>query len=587
MENCIKGVFDIFEKIVYKNPEGVAIIDSNSKITYFELYQEALKIHNNFIKVIDCKNRPVFIDLKPSWKRVACILGLVASRSAYVPLEESFISGNHSDYTSSIASNVIITDRDCCKFLSMKVFHLDQLCTDHCEQELKWLSAEDDMLEDIAYINFTSGSTGKPKGVQISNRNILSFTHGIRYSEFNTDSVFLSMAPLSFDASTFELFLPLLNGCSIVIVSERVPSISMLESLIVKHSITHGWFTSSFFNVIASANPNLFRTLKEVWVGGDVVNPKSVEIVYSFCSDISIMNGYGPTECTTFAFYYPIPREHNFELPIPIGKVIDNTDAYLLVDEQIVCLSPYLEGELLLGGPKLSKGYTSDELGSERFLTRINPITNETEKLYKTGDKISVDKDGIAVFQGRLDNQVKINGKRIDLNIVEHALLQIVSIENATAKKVVVDGDELLVGFIVLRPGKTLEIEFIKLEVKKTLPLFMVPDLIQIEEKSVLTGTGKFDRKNLQYRKTNTTIEIEENSEKFNLNNLLHLVSQVTLQHEMVKSDMRISDILTSLQIVKLHQQLESFLGIEILISTFFSCKTLDQLFMRIQEIRR
>ena len=252
---------------------------------------------------------------------------------------------------------------------------------------------------------YTSGSTGVPKGVQIEHRSIIRLVGDVGYVRLDERTRFLHAAPLGFDASTLELWGPLLHGGAVVIYQDAIPTGPGLARVIARHGVTSAWLTAALFNSVIDDDPRHLAGLAQLFTGGEALSPSHVRRALAALPDTELHNGYGPTECTTFVTTYPIPRDTPADArAIPIGFPIADTQLYVL-DPSGQPVPVGIVGELLVGGLGVARGYLSrPELDAERFVA--DRFAKEG-RLYRTGDRVRWRRDGALDFVGRIDNQVK------------------------------------------------------------------------------------------------------------------------------------------------------------------------------------
>ena len=348
---------------------------------------------------------------------------------------------------------------------------------------------------DLAYVMYTSGSTGEPKGVLIEHRSIVRLVRGTSYATYGPDRVFVQLAPTAFDASTFEIWGALLHGAKLVIAPEGPLDLQALAVLIASHRVTTLWLTAGLFNEIVESRPSILRGVEEILTGGEPLSPRHIRMAYDrLPAPVRIINGYGPTECTTFACCHPIPRQDPAPIgSIPIGRPIANTTAYVL-DDRGDPTPIGVAGELYLGGVGVARGYLNrPELTADRFIA--DPFQpSPSARLYRTGDRARWRADGDLEFLGRIDNQVKIRGFRVELGEIEAALTRIHAIRQA----VVVAredrrGDDHIVAYLVAEPGAVTD-DAVAAELARTLPKYMIPSAFVRIGSVPLTPSGKIDR---------------------------------------------------------------------------------------------
>ena len=341
---------------------------------------------------------------------------------------------------------------------------------------------------------YTSGSTGTPKGVEVPHRAVNRLVQNSGVADFGADRVFLLLAPLSFDASTFEIWGPLLNGGRCVIYPERLPEFDTLARVIRTNTVTTLWLTASLFNKIIDEAPQTLAGVEQLLTGGEALSVDHIRRAQQALPDIEFINGYGPTENTTFTCCYRIPRPLDDKLTsIPIGRPIGNTQVYVL-DPQQACVPVGVPGELYAGGDGLARGYLNHpQLTAERFVQ--SPFV-AGEKLYKTGDLVRYLPDGNIEYLGRLDQQIKLHGFRIEPGEIETVLRQQPSVENCVVMlREDSPGDKRLVAYLVCK-GEIAE-KTLQAYLKTRLPAYMVPSAFVRLKRLPLNANGKIDRKAL------------------------------------------------------------------------------------------
>ncbi|MDQ1351276.1 MAG: hypothetical protein QG657_1578, partial [Acidobacteriota bacterium] len=341
----------------------------------------------------------------------------------------------------------------------------------------------------LAYIMYTSGSTGQPKGVVVTHRNVVRLVKNADFVPLAEETRILQTGAPVFDAATFEIWGSLLNGGRLVLVGKEVIlNAHRLSVVLASQRINTLWLSAPLFNQLMQENIELFAPLSYLLVGGDVLSPARINRVRSKFPDLKIINGYGPTENTTFSTTYLIEKE--FEHNIPIGRPITNSTAYLY--DKSNRLTPIgVVGELYVGGDGVAGGYLNNpELTAEKF-SKSNR-SYRTNIIYKTGDLARWLEDGNIEYLGRIDRQVKIRGFRIELEEIENKLAGHNEIEQAVvAAKTNENGDTYLCAYIISQ--KDIQIPRLKEYLAAYLPGYMVPLYFIKLEKMPLTAGGKVD----------------------------------------------------------------------------------------------
>lgn len=345
--------------------------------------------------------------------------------------------------------------------------------------------------DDLAYVMYTSGSTGRPKGVLIPHRGIVRLVSDCNFANLGPQEVILHLAPLSFDASTFELWGALLNGGKLVIVPAPHPSLDDIAETIRVNGVTTLWLTAGLFHLMVESRLDGLKPLRQLIVGGDVVSPPHVAKALKALPHCRIVNGYGPTENTTFTCCYTIPRTPPPSGPIPIGSAIQNTAVYVLdADRRPVPVGE--EGELYAGGAGVALGYLNQpELTAEKFVEDAFALQTGA-RLYRTGDRVRQRPDGSIEFLGRVDRQIKLNGKRIELDAIEADLRSEETVRDAAVIARADSAGRRSVAAFVTPRG--LDSHALRRSLRARLPDFMVPASITVLESLPLSPNGKVDR---------------------------------------------------------------------------------------------
>ncbi|MFE3577361.1 non-ribosomal peptide synthetase [Lysinibacillus sp. NPDC059133] len=348
---------------------------------------------------------------------------------------------------------------------------------------------------DNAYIMYTSGTTGRPKGVKISHKNVLRLVKNIDYVKLTNETVILQTGAISFDASTFEIWGALLNGGRLILIdNDKLLDTKSLKNSMSKYSANTMWLTSPLFNQLSNEDISIFKGLDTLIVGGDVLSESNINRLLDEFPNLRVINGYGPTENTTFSTTYTI--ENKYE-NIPIGKPVPNSKALIL--NKYNQLQPIgIPGELCLGGDGLSKGYINNhDLTQEKFIP--NPF-NPNEVIYKTGDLARWLPDGNIEFWGRVDKQVKIRGFRVELGDIERNILNHPKVKEAIVVVNIneVNKEKRLFLYYTLKEKET--VKELKNFLIQKVPNYMIPTVFIELEAMPLTINGKIDTKELPIR---------------------------------------------------------------------------------------
>jgi arthrofactin-type cyclic lipopeptide synthetase B len=469
------SVHQLFEAQALARPEAVAAVHGPLSLSYRDLNRRANRLAHHLINQGVQPGESVAIALPRSLDLLVCQLAILKCAAVYVPLDiNAPLERQAFMVQDSGAHRVLNTLAD---------LNLDALSPRN--PDVAHTS------ESVAYIMYTSGSTGAPKGVQVPHRAISRLVLNNGYADFNEhDRVAFASNP-AFDASTLDVWAPLLNGGCVVVVEHAVLlSQAAFAALLQEQAVNVLWMTAGLFHQYADALMSVFRQLRYLIVGGDVLDPLVIGRVLQHGKPQHLLNGYGPTEATTFSTTFEINAVG--EGGIPIGRPIANAQAYVL-DARQQPLPLGVVGELYIGGAGVAKGYLNQpQLTAEKFIP--NPFGEGL--LYRTGDLAAWQAEGTLLYQGRNDLQLKIRGFRIEPGEIESCLAAF-----AGVKDVVVlaredePGDKRLVAYYTA--DAALPIEALRTHLQGQLPDYMVPSAYVWLELLPLTANGKLDRKGL------------------------------------------------------------------------------------------
>ncbi|MDB9527422.1 amino acid adenylation domain-containing protein [Oscillatoria sp. CS-180] len=350
--------------------------------------------------------------------------------------------------------------------------------------------------EHLAYLMYTSGSTGQPKGVCVPHRGVVRLAVDPNYVDLNARDIVLQFAPIAFDASTFEIWGALLNGSRLVIMPPGLPSLAALAEVLQRQQITLLWLTAGLFHLMVDQQLESLQSLRYLIAGGDVLSVRHLQRSQPHLSG-HLINGYGPTENTTFTCCYDITDAQTLQSSVPIGTPIRQTQVYVL-DTSLQPVPIGVPGELYVGGQGLARGYHQQPaLTAAAFVP--HPFTSRPgARLYRTGDVARYRSDGCLEFLGRLDRQVKLNGFRIELGEIEAALSQHPQVQNALVMPIEsASGAPALVAYGVVDLEHPPTVAELRTFLKTKLPEHMVPAAIALLETFPLTANGKVDRQQL------------------------------------------------------------------------------------------
>ncbi|MEA5581858.1 MupA/Atu3671 family FMN-dependent luciferase-like monooxygenase [Nodularia harveyana UHCC-0300] len=506
-EKCIQ---DIFAEQVEKTPDAIALLCSDQEITYNQLNIRANQLAHYLRKQGVKPGFPVGICMQRSHDFIVGVLGILKAGGAYVPFDPNYPQERLFWMWEDVQPVVVLTQTDLVDRLPQES---KTLCLDTADisQESRENPQTEATADNLAYIIYTSGSTGKPKGVSIPHRGVVRLVKNTDYLAFTSEQVWLQLAPICFDAATLEIWGSLLNGSKLVMMAIAQPTLEEIGQVIQKYKITTLWLTASLFHLMVDERWQDLKGVKQLIAGGDVLSVPHVRKVLEYLPQCQLINGYGPTENTTFTCCYPITKDSNLESSVPIGRPIANTQVYIL-DAGLQPVPIGVWGELYTAGAGLAQGYwEKPDLTAEKFISStlcasayatcfksgyppnaVAPLRETNPQLYKTGDQVRYRPDGIIEFRGRIDQQVKIRGFRIELGEIETKLATHPQVKQTV---VIADGDTLIAYFIPETTAPTNS--ELRHYLKQKLPDYLLPAAYVCLDTFPLTANGKVDRKAL------------------------------------------------------------------------------------------
>ncbi|MFL6193141.1 MAG: amino acid adenylation domain-containing protein, partial [Thermoanaerobaculia bacterium] len=486
------SIHELFEEQARKTPGAVALRFGGSRLTYAELDARAGALAAHLVGAGVGPDRLAALCLERSAEAIVAILAVLKAGGAFVPLDPAYPSERLAFMLEDTAAPVLITRRGLLARLPKTKAQI--LCLEDLPS-LQPLQSSRSFPESLAYVMYTSGSTGRPKGVAVTHRNVVRLVRNTNFADFGPDQVFLQLAPLSFDASTLEIWGPLLNGGTLVVYPPESPTLEELGSFLAWEGITTLWLTAGLFHQMVEARPASLRGLRQLLAGGDVLSPPHVLRVLQEAPGITLINGYGPTESTTFACCHPMQSPADLGATVPIGRPIGNTWVAVL-DRGLQPVPPGVAGELYIGGDGLARGYLNrPDLTAERFVP--DPIFGDGiggHRLYRTGDLARWTAAGIVEFLGRADQQVKIRGFRIEPGEIESALASHPEVGEAAVIVQEEGSDKRLVAFWT---GRSEAEPDLRAFLSGSLPAHMVPAVFVRLDTMPLNPNGKVDRRAL------------------------------------------------------------------------------------------
>ncbi len=487
-------IHELVQAQAERAPQAIALVHDDRTLTYAELDARANQLANYLrTRGVQADDR-VAVLVPRSLELVVAELGVLKAGAVYVPIDPSAPAERIAYMVADSGSRVMLGLQGAAlaELPGVERVDVDALPAD--------LSAEDPRVarssDEGAYVMYTSGSTGQPKGVLVPHRAIARLLINNGYAEFNAQDRVAFGANPAFDATTVEVWAPLLHGGRIVVIAQGVLlDPDALTRLLAEQGVTVLFLTTAIFNQHAATIPHVLAGLRYVLTGGEAADPSAFARVLREGGTAALVNCYGPTEAATMVTTHRVTHVAEGARSIPLGRPLSNTRIYI-VDAQGEPVPAGVKGEILAGGPGVALGYLGrPELTEARFITDRFTATPGA-RLYRTGDLGRWLPDGTIEYLGRNDFQVKIRGFRIELGEIEARLAAYESIrEVAVLAREDVPGDKRLVAYYAA--AEALEAETLRAHLAEGLPDYMVPSAFVWLEALPLTLNGKVDRKAL------------------------------------------------------------------------------------------
>ncbi|HEX8853094.1 MAG TPA: amino acid adenylation domain-containing protein, partial [Pyrinomonadaceae bacterium] len=496
-DRCIQ---QLFEAQAAATPDAPAVLQGSRQLSYRELNARSNQLAHHLRALGVGRETSVALCCERSVEMVVALLGILKAGGTYVPLDPSYPLERLQFMLDDTRAPVLLTQEHLVERLPA---HWGQLlCLDADWDEIAAQSAENPPHEasadNLAYVIYTSGSTGQPKGVAVTHRGVVRLVKGSSYVEWGADEVFLQAAPLTFDASTFEVWGSLLNGGQLALLESETATLDELRRAITGYKVTTLWLTAGLFHLMVDEEPESLREVRQVLAGGDVLSVEHVSRVLEAMNGSGrLVNGYGPTESTTFTCCHVMTHDARLGQTVSIGRPIANTEVYL-VNARMQPVPAGVAGELLIGGDGLARGYINrPELTAEKFIP--HPFSESPgARLYRTGDLARFLPDGRIEFLGRVDQQVKVRGFRIELGEIEAALAAHRAVRQCVVSaRADGPGEKHLVAYVVLEDERTLDAAEVRSFLRERLPDYMIPTQLVLLDAFPLTPNGKVDRRAL------------------------------------------------------------------------------------------
>ena len=470
-------------------PDRIAIRSKELSLTYRQLHAESSRLAQRLNQEDMQPGELIAVCSRPCAEMIVGFVAIMLVGGCCVPIDPDYPADRFALLLEDSGARLGLATEGCEKFypkswkgLVVLVAPVGEVIEPVTLPEIKVTSKQP------AYLLFTSGSTGRPKGVLLPHCGIVRLVKNNDFINITPDDVFLQAAPVSFDASLLEIWGPLLNGGRLVLLPDG-PSLTGMAKAVRDESVTTLWLTSGLFQLMIDEQAESLKGLRYLLAGGDVLSTSHVRRALEALPDTKIINGYGPTENTTFTTCHHITAADLEKSSIPIGKPICNTTVFVL-DEQLRPVPVGIPGELHTGGDGLAIAYhLAPELTAEKFIDHP-----KFGRLFRTGDLCRWTTDGTLEFIERRDNQVKVRGFRIELGEIEATLAAHPQVNQA---KVTVRGESAetkrILAWVISNPEGDLRESDLSAYLANHLPSFMRPEAIGIIDSFPLNANGKID----------------------------------------------------------------------------------------------
>ena len=487
-------VHEVFRDAAARRPEAVALRAGDRSMTYGELERRSIRLAARLRSAGVGAESRVGLLLETSIELVVAMLATLQAGGAYVPLDPADPPERHRFLMEDAGIRAVVADPAWpTPVPGIALVGPD----DDPDAPPCAIVAAANHPARLACVMYTSGSSGRPKGVMVTHRAIVNLVRENSCAELGPEQVHLFFAPPGFDAATFEIWGALLNGARLVVFGGDRRSLPALGEVIAREGVTTLWLTAGLFHLVVEERLGDLGPLRQLLAGGDVLSPPHVRRALDRHPGLRLINGYGPTETTTFACCHVMTASADVPDRVPIGRPVRGAALHVL-DTALRAVPAGVPGELFIGGLGLARGYLGRPgLTALRYLP--DPFGPPGARLYRTGDRARWRADGTLEFLGRHDDQVKVRGFRVEPGEIEARLAE----HPAVAAAAVVapgdaHGDRRLVAFVTPRSqGSRPEAGSLRAHLGARLPAAFVPGEIVVLERMPLTPNGKVDRRRL------------------------------------------------------------------------------------------
>jgi len=501
-----RSVIAVFDDMARQYPQRIALDEHGRATTYADLAGQSARLAAALARAGLEPGDAAVLVLPVSGQLIALILAILRIGATYVPLDPAHPHAHRARLAASLGARaVIVPDSGGESYGGIATLDARALQA-HAETiaaagaDAACDAGRASAATDAAYVMFTSGSTGEPKGVAVPHRAILRLVRNTDFADFGPDTRAAVYSNPSFDASTIEMWAPLLNGGTAVIVDrDDMLDPGRLRRVLAERGINFLWITAGLFHEVAGIDPGAFAGRRLVMTGGDVVNPDAARAVLAAgaASGLKLLNGYGPTENTTFSTTFDVAGLEPDSLSVPIGKPVANSTVYIL-DAGGQPLPVGVIGEIHVGGDGVANGYVGDPVRTAAAFLPDPYSKRDGARMYRTGDYGRWREDGSILFAGRSDDQIKLRGFRIELNEIAAALGRHPALRAAHVAAPRLSGSERrIVAYVQPHAAPAPAPAELRAFLEPMLPAHMLPHAYVAVDTLALNLNGKVDRKGL------------------------------------------------------------------------------------------